>query len=459
MRELKVSLINPFSLVDDLIRNWWVILLSAVIGFSGFQVYNSAFVVEKYTSTTTVAVNLSGYTDSATATSLSRTIEIAEAFQNVLKSSALIDVVEDEIGSKITGTLTAVQKSETNLIDISVTDVSPEKAYKTLKSVYENHHLLTDSAFSNIVISVVTPPSMATRSNLMGIIINSCVCAFIMAVLCIIAILTLSYFRDTVKNTSDVEDLLDCKLFGKIDHVNKNSAKLKEKVIGLMMNNPLIDYKFSNCFREMAIKLISLKRTKNIKSIMVTSIAENEGKTTVSVNLALALAETGKKVILVDCDFKLPAVYKFFTNTPITDSQELAHYLKGDTDDYATTVRFDKNTSLYLTGGKKQYRNSSEIINSRRFANFVKLLEENYDFVIIDTPPGGITVDSEIASEKVDGLLLVVRQDFTEVEPINDYISNISSDKLLGCVFNNVSTLDFAYKSDSDNELYNRGGI
>ena len=192
---------------------------------------------------------------------------------------------------------------------------------------------------------------------------------------------------------------------------------------------------------------------------MITSIAENEGKTTVSVNLALALAETGKKVILVDCDFKLPAVYKFFTHTPIADSQELAHYLKGDTDDYTTTVRFDKNTSLYLTGGKKQYRNSSEIINSRRFANFVKLLEEDYDFVIIDTPPGGITVDSEIASEKVDGLLLVVRQDFTEVEPINDYISNINPDKLLGCVFNNVSTLNFAYKSDSDSELYNRGGI
>jgi capsular exopolysaccharide synthesis family protein len=459
LRELKLSLINPFSLVEDLIRNWWVILLSAIIGFSGFQVYNSAFVVEEYTSSTTIAVNLSGYTDSATATSLSRTIEIAEAFQNVLKSSALIDVVEEEIDSKITGTLNAAQKAETNLITLSVTDISPEKAYKTLKSVCENYHILTDSAFSNIVISVVTPPSMATRSNVMGVIIKSVFCGFIMAVLCIAIILVLSYFRDTVKNPSDVEALLDCKLFGKIDHINKNSAKLKDKVIGLMMNNPLIDYRFSNCFRAMAIKLLSVKRTKNIKSIMITSIAENEGKTTVSVNLALALAETGKKVILVDCDFKLPAVYKFFTNTPVEDSQELALYLKGDTTDYTSTVRYDKNTSLYLAGGKKQYRNSSEIINSRRFANYIKLLEEDFDFVIIDTPPGGITVDSEIASEKVDGLLLVVRQDFTEVEPINDYISNVSNDKLLGCVFNNVSTLNFAYKSDSDNEIYSQGGI
>ena len=459
MRELKLSLINPFSLVEDLIRNWWVILLSAIIGFSGFQVYNSAFVVEEYTSSTTIAVNLSGYTDSATATSLSRTIEIAEAFQNVLKSSALIDVVEEEIDSKITGTLNAAQKAETNLITLSVTDISPEKAYKTLKSVCENYHILTDSAFSNIVISVVTPPSMATRSNVMGVIIKSVFCGFIMAVLCIAIILVLSYFRGTVKNPSDVEALLDCKLFGKIDHINKNSAKLKDKVIGLMMNNPLIDYRFSNCFRAMAIKLLSVKRTKNIKSIMITSIAENEGKTTVSVNLALALAETGKKVILLDCDFKLPAVYKFFTNTPVEDSQELALYLKGDTTDYTSTVRYDKNTSLYLAGGKKQYRNSSEIINSRRFANYIKLLEEDFDFVIIDTPPGGITVDSEIASEKVNSLLLVVRQDFTEVEPINDYISNVSNDKLLGCVFNNVSTLNFAYKSDSDNEIYSQGGI
>ena len=56
-------------------------------------------------------------------------------------------------------------------------------------------------------------------------------------------------------------------------------------------------------------------------------------------------------------------------------------------------------------------------------------------------------------------MLLVVRQDFTEVEPINDYISNINPDKLLGCVFNNLSTPDFSYKCDSDDELYGRGGI
>ncbi len=453
MREFNTKYINPFTLLSDLLYNWWVILLAAIIGFSGCQVYNSAFVVEKYTSTATIAVNLSGYTDNATVTSLTRTIEIATAFQNVLQSSALVDIVEAKIGDEITGTLTATQKPETNLIDISVTDISPEKAYLTLEAVYENYTILTNSAFNNIIISVVTPPNMASKSNTSALFKDSIIMSFLCTLLCIFVILIISYFRDTVKNTTDVEALLDCKLFGTINHINKKNRKVKKKIVGLMMTNPLISYKFSSSFREMAIKLLSLQRTKGIKSTMVTSIAENEGKTTVSVNLALALAETGKKVILVDCDFKLPSVYKFFPDCIVGENQELVDYIKGNTD-YKSVIRYDKRANVYLTGGQRQYRNSSEIIGNENFGEFISKLEADFDFVIIDTPPGGIAVDSEIISEKTDSMLLVVRQDFVSVEPINDYISNINHAKLLGCVFNNVSTLKKVDNSEVANDYY-----
>ncbi|MBQ6847314.1 MAG: polysaccharide biosynthesis tyrosine autokinase [Clostridia bacterium] len=453
MREFNTKYINLFTLLTDLLYNWWVILLAAIIGFSGCQVYNSAFVVEKYTSTATIAVNLSGYTDNATVTSLTRTIEIATAFQNVLGSSALVDVVEEKIDSKITGTLTAVQKPETNLIDISVTDISPEKAYMTLKAVYENYTVLTDNAFSNIIISVMTPPSMATKSNTSAQTKDSLVVAFLCTVLCIFIILVISYFRDTVKNISDVEALLDLKLFGSINHINKKNRKIKKEIIGLMMTNPLVNYKFSNSFREMAIKLLSIQRTKGIKSTMVTSIAENEGKTTVSVNLGLALAEIGKKVVIVDCDFKLPSVYKFFKDCPVGENNELVDYIRGNTD-YESIIRFDKRTNLYIIGGQKQYRNSSEIINNKNFDELISRLHNDFDYVIIDTPPGGVAIDSEIISEKTDSMLLVVRQDFVTVEPINDYISNINQSKLLGCVFNNVSSFKDTYNSETSKDYY-----
>lgn len=453
MREFNTKYINFFTLLNDLLYNWWVILLAAIIGFSGCQIYNSAFVEEKYTSTATIAVNLSGYTDNATVTSLTRTIEIATAFQNVLQSSALVDIVEEKLGDKITGTLTATQKEETNLINISVTDISPEKAYITLKAVCENYPILTDSAFSNIIISVITPPNMASKSNTSQLFKNSVIAAVICALLCVIIILAISYFRDTVKNVSDVEMLLDCKLFGTIMHINKKNRKTKKKVIGLIMSNPLISYKFSNSFREMAIKLLGIQRTQGIKSTTVTSIAENEGKTTVSVNLALALAEMGKKVIIVDSDLKLPSIYKFFSDCPIGDNQELVDYIKGNTD-YESVLRYDNKTNLYLVGGKKQYRNSSEIINNERFEKLISKLENDFDFVIIDTPPGGVAIDAEIISDKTDSLLLVIRQDFMTVEPINDYISNIDQSKLLGCVFNNVSTIKSTFDFEKVGNYY-----
>ncbi len=458
MKEFKAKYINPFTLITDLLRNWWVILLAAVIGFCSSQIYYSVFVVERFTSSTTVAVNLSGYTDNATVTSLSRTIDIATAFQNVLQSSALVDIVEEELGEPLTGTVSAIQKPETNLIDISVTDISPEKAYKTLKLVFANYPLLTDNAFSNIIISTVSPPTMATRSNFVSELYSSVIMAVVFALICILIILVISYFRDTVKNVSDVESLLDCKLFGTVNHINKSPTKRRNKLIGLMMTNPLIDYRFGNSFREMAIKLIGLQRTKQIKTVMITSFAENEGKTTASVNLAVALAETGKKTVLVDCDFKLSAIYKFFKETPVNKDGELASYLLGNCD-YEAVIRHSKNYDLYLAGGEKQYRNSSELLSTTRFLLLLDRLREDFDFVIIDTPPAGIAVDSEIISEKTDASLLVVRQDYVTVEQINDYISDINDEKLLGCIFNNVSSLKGYPDYDKNNSYYTQGEL
>ena len=458
MKEISTKYINPFTLLIDLLRNWWVILLAAVIGFCSSQIYYSAYKIEKFTSTTTIAVNLSGYTNNATVTSLSRTIDISTAFQNVLQSSSLVDIVEEKLGEPLTGTVSAIQKTETNLIDISVTDISPEKAYKTLQLIYENYPVLTDSAFSNIIISVVTPPTMATRSNYVLQLYKSVFTAFVFAVLCVVIILVISYFRDTVKNVSDVESLLDCKLFGTVNHINKNKAKSKDKLVGLMMTNPLVDYRFGNSFREMAIKLIGLQRKNQIKTVMVTSFAENEGKTTSSVNLAIALAEAGKKTLLMDCDFKLSSDYKFFKDSPVSKDGELASYLLGN-GDYSQLVRYSKNYDLYLVGGKKPYRNSSEILNTARFSNLLKAFKEDYDFVIIDTPPAGIAVDSEIVSEKSDASILVVRQDCVTVEQINDYISDINEEKLLGCIFNNVSYLRESPDYDENNSYYAQGEL
>ena len=446
MRGFDLKRLNAYSLVMDLLYNLWVILLAGVIGFCGCQIYYLAVKRQTYTSSMTIAVNLSGYTTNATSTSLSRTIEISETYQSVLSSATLKAMVEEDMGEAMTGKVTVRQKENTNLIDIAVTDTSSQKAYETLKSIYKNYPRITDNSFNNIIISVLSAPFLPDSvSNPSASLTHSLLFGFFGAFVCIFLILFISFMRDTVKNVSDVDDLLECKLFGTVYHVNKRKRKIGLKNDGLLLTNPLIDYSFRNSFSEMAIKLESIQRTKGAKRIVVSSIAENEGKTTVIVNIAIALAAIDKKVVIVDSDLKLPAVYKFFQHIPIEPENDISSFISGKSD-YKSVVMHDNITGVNIVCGKKKHYNTAKTLGSDAYKDLLKRLSEDFDFVLVDTPPGGVAIDAETVCESCDGMLFVVRQDYAYVEAINDYVINIEKDKMIGCIFNDVSELKLFQK-------------
>ena len=439
MKAIDFKRANAFTLVMDVVYNLWVIILAGVIGFCACQIYYLAFKKQTYTSTMTIAVNLSGYTTNATSTSLTRTIEISETYQSVLSSNTLKAMVEEDMKQPMTGTVSVRQKGKTNLIDISVTDFSSQKAYDTLKSIYKNYPKITDNSFNNIIISVISSPFLPTSvSNPSASLAYSLVFGVVGALICTLLILLISFMRDTVKNPSDVDDMLECPLFGVVYHVNKKKSKIALENDGLLLTNPLIDYTFRNSFSEIAIKLESIQRTKGVKSIIVTSVAENEGKTTIIVNIAISLASMGKKVVIVDSDLKLPAVYKFFGQIDIKPENDIYSYISGKTD-YESVVMHDKITGVSVVCGKNKHYNSAKALGKENYRDLLKRLRDDFDFVLVDSPPGGVAVDAETVCEYCDGMLFVVRQDFVGVEAINDYIINIDKEKMIGCVLNDVS--------------------
>ncbi len=439
MKAIDFKRANAFTLVMDVVYNLWVIILAGVIGFCACQIYYLAFKKQTYTSTMTIAVNLSGYTTNATSTSLTRTIEISETYQSVLSSNTLKAMVEEDMKQPMTGTVSVRQKGKTNLIDISVTDFSSQKAYDTLKSIYKNYPRITDNSFNNIIISVISSPFLPTSvSNPSASLAYSLVFGVVGALICTLLILLISFMRDTVKNPSDVDDMLECPLFGVVYHVNKKKSKIALENDGLLLTNPLIDYTFRNSFSEIAIKLESIQRTKGVKSIVVTSVAENEGKTTIIVNIAISLASMDKKVVIVDSDLKLPAVYKFFGQIDIKPENDIYSYISGKTD-YESVVMHDKITGVSVVCGKSKHYNSAKALGKENYRDLLKRLRDDFDFVLVDSPPGGVAVDAETVCEYCDGMLFVVRQDFVGVEAINDYIINIDKEKMIGCVLNDIS--------------------
>ena len=96
---------------------------------------------------------------------------------------------------------------------------------------------------------------------------------------------------------------------------------------------------------------------------------------------------------------------------------------------------------------------SAEKLTSRRFTEAVKQFKAMFDYVIIDTPPCGITVDAEIVSGNIDVAFMVVRQDVVEITDINDHIENLSKCYFAGCIFNDVAILNFKKQTQDDSYM------
>ncbi len=441
MKAFEYSRINFYTILADLTRNFWVIVLAAYVGFMGSFTYFNHIRDKEFTSTMTLSVNLSGYTSSSTALTLSRTIDIAQSLDDVFKSDALIEVVKGDLGTEKIGTISATQLSSTNLISVSATGNTAQAAYDTLRSVLENYEKITDFVFTNVVIRAVVNPSMPTApSNRVSPYTMGILFGFVAAAIVAFIMVLISFLRDTVKNISEVDSDLSAKLFGVVYHVKSKGKKALESPKKLKINNPLAGYNFSESYRRMAIKVESLKRTKGFKVFAVTSVAENEGKTTVSTNIAMALAQNNHRVLLIDCDFKNPSIQHFFPREDRLENRNFHNFIAegGDISDF---LYRDTDTGLYIADSNKPCDGSSEKLSHARFGETIAALKEQFDFIIVDTPPCGITVDAEIVSESVDAMIMVVRQDGVHITEINDHIENFNKTYVAGCVFNDVRTV------------------
>ena len=141
------------------------------------------------------------------------------------------------------------------------------------------------------------------------------------------------------------------------------------------------------------------------KVIAVTSCTSNEGKSTVSLNLALSLCEDHKKVILIDADLRNSTLMGKIHMTGNKDG--LAYYLSGMTSyDELICTTDHEGMDMILTGGFLP--NPAELLGESSFKTLLEKLRQEYDYVIVDTPPIGNVIDSAIIAESCDGLVMVI---------------------------------------------------
>ncbi len=169
--------------------------------------------------------------------------------------------------------------------------------------------------------------------------------------------------------------------------------------------------------------------------IVVTSSVPGEGKSTTSGNLAIALAQSGNSVLLVDCDMRKPSIHKKFKISNAAGTAELLLRKKLFEE---VANKYNENLTI-ITAGKIP-PNPSEMLASRAMTAFIKEMKDEFKYIILDTPPLQAVTDAQVLSTKADGVLLVVRAGSTKKELVSNSVDLINKvhGKVIGTVLNGV---------------------
>lgn len=203
----------------------------------------------------------------------------------------------------------------------------------------------------------------------------------------------------------------------------------------------------------------------NIRSVLVSSRHEQEGKSCISINMMRTIAGCGKRVVLVDADLRrsvLASRYKFSYEQ--RESAGLAEYLAGMCP--LESILYETNLeNAFIIPAGREVMNSLQLLSSPRYAEMMKTLREYFDVVLVDTPPAGIIVDAIEVAKYCDGALLVVACNTGRKQDIDEVAQNIrrTGCRVLGVVLNNVDVHSFQnrkyyYRSGKYSSYYRYGG-
>lgn len=192
----------------------------------------------------------------------------------------------------------------------------------------------------------------------------------------------------------------------------------------------------AEAYRTLRTNLLFSQSAHRLRTLMVTSSAPAEGKTTTSTNLAATFAQQGMRVVLVDCDLRRPRVHEVFG----TDSEPGLTHLVLSYASFADAVRPTQVENLSVLPAGVLPPNPSELLGSDAMARVLEELRARFDLVILDTPPVLLAPDASILGAGADGVLLVVRAGVTERSAVKQTVQQLATvgAHLLGTVLNDA---------------------
>ncbi len=263
------------------------------------------------------------------------------------------------------------------------------------------------------------------------------------------------YLDDTIKTDEDLKrNLGKVPYLGSLfsERISGDPAKL-DRMVALTADSPSVE-----AYRLIRMNLLWFSTRENsLKDFTVVSPGPGEGKTTVSSNLAIVLAQANLKVLYVDTDFRRGRLHQIYD---YLNDKGLGEYLtEGLSLDQVIHKTETPNLSVVTCG--KSVIDSAQLLGSQRMAEFIRETRKRFDTIVYDTPPVTIISDAAIVMSQLDGCVLAIRCGYTTIRILNRALVMIreSKTKLIGVVLNDVQMRDITSYNKYYKKYYHKVSV
>ena len=449
-REIDLS-----RMLSAILGRAWMIAATSVVCAVLVFLYTILFVTPQYKASARFYVNNNSFSIGNTALSITAgdlnvSRGLVDSYLVILDSRETLNAVIDYAGvnrsyGAVRQMISASAVNETEIFEVVVTSPHPEEAETLANAIAYILPKRIDSIIEGTSAKIVDAAVLPVNPN----VTTNTVVGFLLGFVMSVGLIVLKEIFDvTIRGAEDVALISKLPILASVPDMMESSKgsyyygsdKKRKKRTKVLEDADLvgdeIPFAATEAYKLLRTKVqFSFADENNCHVIGVSSALSGEGKSTTSVNLAYALAQLNKNVLLVDCDLRRPSVA---TKLKLNKEHGLSGYLtrQSSIEQVVQECRMKHNVVFTVVPAGKVPPNPTELLNSARMHRFMEQFAKHFDYVILDLPPVEEVSDALVAAKLADGVLLAVRQDYCNRVALEDTIQQFEfvQGRILGLV-------------------------
>ncbi|MBH1939402.1 polysaccharide biosynthesis tyrosine autokinase [Mobilitalea sibirica] len=438
-----------------LLKKIWFIVISIFAGLCVCYLISSYVMKPSYTASVQMYVNPNDTTSSANLNELNYAQKVVNTYIGFLQTKDFYSKIARESNLAYTPdylkrmtTIEAVNNTE--IFEISVTTNDPMDSFRLVEVMQDMVPVHIKNIKDTSKISIVDPVVIPTSPSSPNIILNTIIGGFIGLFGSVFLIILWEMFDVRVKSQEELAKRYQIPVLGVIPNFDKEkkkkitfrsflsllkrSKKSENEAICLNENTKFI---ITEAYKSFRTNLRFALRGNGCKKIVINSPNPEDGKSTTSVNLAITIAQTGSKVLLMDCDLRKGRIHSF---TKVRSAPGISDALSGMVSEN-DVIQETKYKNLHVMSMGTIPPNPNELLVSVQMEEVLAKLEKVYDYILMDSPPINVVSDALSLVKLSSGVIIVVREGITTypniVSALNKY--SFANANILGFVMNGVS--------------------